>query len=144
LIKAAGGIDLQLLGIGRNGHLGFAEPGSSLASRTGLVVLTEETVTDNARFFDSPDQVPRYAITMGVATILEARSVLLLASGSSKAGAVARAVEGPITSQVPASALQLHPDVTLLVDEEAAFFLEHRDYYRRIEEARTKLAAPAA
>lgn len=132
-IKKAGGIDLQILGIGRDGHIAFNEPGSSLASRTRLVALAEETIKDNARFFEREEDVPRYAISMGVGTILEAKRLLLLASGESKADAVAALVEGPITSQVTASALQLHPDAIVIVDEAAASKLKRKDYYRHVD-----------
>lgn len=128
-IKAAGGIDLQILGIGHNGHIAFNEPGSSLASRTRVKTLTEETIRANARFFDRPEDVPRYAITMGIGTILEAREILLLATGEGKAEAVAGAIEGAVTSMCPASALQWHPRVTFLLDEGAASKLRRRDYY---------------
>jgi len=133
-IRQAGGIDLQILGIGRNGHIGFNEPTSSLGSRTRLKVLSEETLEDNRKFFASSNGMPQCAVTMGIGTILEARRIVLLATGASKAQAVARAIEGPITAAVTASALQLHPDVTFLVDEEAAAELSQKDYYRRVFE----------
>lgn len=135
-IREAGGIDLQVLGIGPNGHIGFNEPASSLGSRTRVKSLTRETLEANAPSFESPDDVPRLAITMGVGTILEARSCLLLALGERKALPVRDMVEGPITAQVPASALQFHPDVIALLDEPAASLLLRRDYYRDAEEAR--------
>jgi glucosamine-6-phosphate deaminase len=138
-IRDAGGIDLQLLGIGSDGHIGFNEPGSSLGSRTRLVVLTEETIKDNARYFDSPDEVPCYALTMGVKTILEARQCLLLASGVHKAKMVALAIEGPITAQVTASALQQHSDTIVILDEDAADLLERKDYYKHAERAHAEL-----
>lgn len=131
-IIAAGGVDLQLLGIGSDGHIGFNEPGSSLASRTRVKTLTERTRRDNARFFDSIDQVPVHCITQGVGTILDARHLVLLAFGAGKADAIAAAVEGPVTASVPASALQLHPHVTVIVDEAAASYLERADYYRSV------------
>ena len=131
-IRAAGGIDLQLLGIGRNGHIGFNEPTSSLASRTRLKVLSRETLDDNSKFFGPGEENPRCAITMGIGTILEARKILLLATGASKAAAVAKSIEGPITCAVSASALQLHPDVTFVLDEPAAAQLAERDYYHRV------------
>lgn len=131
-IRAAGGIDLQLLGIGRNGHIGFNEPTSSLASRTRLKVLSRETLHDNAKFFGPREESPVCAITMGIGTILEARTILLLATGDSKATAVAKSIEGPVSSAVSASALQLHPDVTFLLDEPAASQLTQRDYYQRV------------
>jgi len=133
-IKASGGIDLQILGIGRNGHVGFNEPTSSLASRTRLKALSRETIEDNRHFFANESEMPKCAITMGIGTILDARRVLLLASGRSKAAAVAKAIEGPITSSVSASALQMHPDVTFIIDEDAAYSLTQRDYYRHVLE----------
>jgi glucosamine-6-phosphate deaminase len=132
LIRAAGGIDLQILGIGTDGHLGFNEPTSSLASRTRIKTLTPETRRDNARFFGGEDKVPHHVITMGLGTIMDCRTNLLLAFGASKAKAVARTVEGPITAMVPASILQLHPQTILLLDEEAASGLQRADYYRYI------------
>ena len=130
-IADAGGIDLQLLGIGRNGHIGFNEPPSSLGSRTRLTTLAEATRRDNASSFDDdPDMVPKRGITQGVGTILEARHVVLIATGEAKSGPIARAVEGPVTAMVPASALQLHPHATVLVDEAAGQQLQHADYYR--------------
>ncbi|HEX3004513.1 MAG TPA: glucosamine-6-phosphate deaminase [Angustibacter sp.] len=131
-IAAAGGVDLQLLGIGSDGHLAFNEPGSSLASRTRVKTLTEQTRADNARFFDSVDDVPRHVLTQGIGTILQARHLVLLASGAPKAEAVAACVEGPVTASWPASALQLHPHVTVLLDGAAAGALQRRDYYREV------------
>ena len=131
-IRNAGGIDLQVLGIGRNGHIGFNEPNSSLASRTRLKALSHETTEDNRKSFAPGEEMPKCAITMGIGTILDARRVLLLATGESKATAVAKAIEGPITSSVSASALQLHPDVTFILDEEAASLLTQKDYYRHV------------
>ena len=129
-IAAAGGVDLQLLGVGSDGHIGFNEPGSSLASRTRLKTLTDRTRADNARFFATADEVPRHVLTQGVGTILEARHVVLLAFGAATADAAARAVEGPVTAMVPASALQLHPHATVVVDDAAAAGLELAGYYR--------------
>lgn len=129
-IADAGGVDLQLLGIGTDGHIGFNEPGSSFASRTRVKTLTRQTRADNARFFDTVDDVPRHCITQGLGTILEARHLVLLAFGSGKAAAVAAAVEGPVTASCPGSAIQLHPHVTVVVDEEAAAQLRYADYYR--------------
>jgi glucosamine-6-phosphate deaminase len=129
-IRAAGGIDLQLLGIGTDGHIGFNEPTSSLASRTRIKTLTARTRKDNARFFGSEDAVPFHVITMGIGTILDTRKTVLLATGKNKAHAVAQAVEGPITSMNPASALQLHPSAIFCLDEEAASELTRADYYR--------------
>ena len=129
-IAATGGVDLQVLGIGRTGHIGFNEPGSSLASATRVKTLTEQTRLDNARFFDSLDDVPRHCLTQGLGTILRARHLLLFAFGDSKAAAIAGAVEGPVSSSLPGSAIQLHPLVTVIVDEAAASQLQHADYYR--------------
>lgn len=129
-IAAAGGIDLQILGIGTSGHIGFNEPGSSFASRTRVKTLIEQTRRDNARFFDSVDDVPMHCITQGLGTILSARHLFLLAFGARKAHAVAGAVEGPVTSSLPGSAIQLHEHVTVVVDEAAAAELAHADYYR--------------
>lgn len=129
-IRAAGGIDLQVLGIGRTGHIGFNEPGSSLASLTRVKTLTEQTRRDNARFFASLDEVPRHCLTQGLGTILRARELLLLAWGEAKAEALAAAVEGPVTAALPGSAIQLHPEVTVIVDEAAASRLRFADYYR--------------
>jgi glucosamine-6-phosphate deaminase len=129
-IHAAGGIDLQVLGIGTDGHIGFNEPTSSLASRTRIKTLTKRTLQDNARFFGSKDQVPHHVITMGIGTIMEARQNLLLAFGSKKARAIAAAVEGPITSVNPASILQLHPVTKVCLDKDSAAQLRRADYYR--------------
>ena len=134
-IVAAGGIDLQLLGIGTDGHIGFNEPSSSLASRTRIKTLTERTRADNARFFGGDlAQVPFHCITMGVGTIMASREVLLLAFGANKADAVAAAVEGPITAMNPASVLQMHPVAKCVVDEAAAAKLSRCDYYRWVFE----------
>jgi glucosamine-6-phosphate deaminase len=141
LIHDSGGIDLQVLGIGSDGHIAFNEPGSSLGSRTRLKTLTAETVRDNARFFGSEEAVPRLAVTMGVGTILESRRCLLLACGANKARAIRDAVEGPITAQVTASALQLHREVICIVDEEAAGLLSRRAYYQEVEELQSRLEA---
>ena len=129
-IAAAGGVDIQVLGIGRTGHIGFNEPGSSLASATRVKTLTEQTRIDNARFFDSLDDVPRHCLTQGLGTILRARHLLLFAFGEAKAEAIAGAVEGPVSSSLPGSAIQLHPLVTVIVDDAAASRLQHADYYR--------------
>ncbi len=132
-IRAAGGVDLQILGIGGDGHLAFAEPGASLAGRTSLVALAMETIRDNSRLFSSIDEVPRYAVTMGIGTILEARKCLLLAAGIHKAKAIRNAIEGPITSLCPASSLQAHPDTIAIIDEDAADLLELKDHYLYVE-----------
>jgi glucosamine-6-phosphate deaminase len=138
-IRDAGGIDLQVLGLGSDGHIAFNEPGSSLGSRTRLKSLASETVRDNARFFGGEDQVPRLAVTMGVGTILESRRCLLLAFGAHKAAAVRDTVEGPITAQVTASALQLHREVIGIFDESAASLLARREYYADVERAQERL-----
>ena len=132
-ISEAGGIDLQILGIGANGHIAFNEPGSSLGSRTRIKTLTSKTVEDNARFFDDSDMVPEYAITMGVGTVMEANEVLLLANGERKASAIQKTLEGPITAMVPASMMQLHRFAHLILDEDAASKLEY-DHHHGIAE----------
>lgn len=130
-IKNAGGIDLQILGIGSDGHVGFNEPTSSLASRTRIKTLTQQTVADNARFFDgNENDVPRHCITMGIGTIMEARTNLLLAFGSTKAEAISASVEGPVSAMIPASILQHHPCAKVFIDEAAAGQLKLTDYYR--------------
>lgn len=137
-IAASGGVDLQILGIGTNGHIAFNEPGSSLSSRTRVVGLTRSTIQDNARYFDSAADVPVQAISQGLGTILEARRIVLTASGAGKAAAVAQLVEGAISSRWPATVLQLHPDVVVVVDEAAGAQLELADdyrYARRLETA---------
>lgn len=131
-IVEAGGIDLQLLGIGRNGHIGFNEPTSSLGSRTRTKTLTESTRAANRSFFDRDEDVPRFAITMGIATILDARACLMLATGPAKAEAVAAMIEGPVSAYCPASALQLHPKVTVVLDKAAASRLRLVDYYHHV------------
>lgn len=133
-IRRLGGIDLQLLGIGKAGHIGFNEPLSALRSRTRVKALTPTTIHQNAPLFGGESKMPRRAITMGVGTIVEARRCLLLATGDSKAEILAQAVEGPITSMVTATALQLHPHCTVVVDDEAAGRLHGKDYYRWIFE----------
>jgi len=119
-IRKAGGIDLQILGIGSNGHIAFNEPGSSLGSRTRVKTLTEKTRQDNARFFKSPHEVPKYAITMGIGTIMDAKEQILLANDANKADAVKAAVEGPLTGQCPASVIQLHRKTFVIVTKDAA------------------------
>ena len=138
-ISQAGGIDLQLLGIGTDGHIAFNEPGSSLGSRTRIKTLAGQTIRDNARFFGGEGQVPRMAVTMGVGTILDSRQCLLLAIGEHKAKAIRDTVEGPVTAQVTASALQLHRDVVVVLDEAAAGLLERREYYDQVERVRREL-----
>lgn len=132
LIEAAGGIDLQLLGIGRSGHIGFNEPLSSLMSRTRQKALTPVTYAQNSPLFDRPEEMPKRAFTMGVGTILDARRIVMMVTGKEKAEILAKAVEGPITSMVSATALQLHPHVVVIVDEDAATLLQGKDYYRWI------------
>ena len=129
-ISAAGGIDLQLLGIGTDGHVGFNEPGSSLASRTRVKTLAEPTRRDNARFFDAIDDVPIHCVTQGLGTIREARHLVLLAFGAAKAEAVAAAVEGPVSASAPGSIIQLHPRVTVVIDDAAAGRLTRLEYDR--------------
>ncbi|MDJ0338199.1 glucosamine-6-phosphate deaminase [Cryobacterium sp. PH31-O1] len=129
-IEAAGGVDLQLLGIGRTGHLGFNEPGSSFASLTRVKTLAPASRADNARFFATPEEVPRHCITQGLGTIRRARHLVLLAFGAEKASAIAAAVEGPVTASQPGSAIQLHEHVTVVLDEEAAAELANLDFYR--------------
>jgi glucosamine-6-phosphate deaminase len=128
-IREAGGIDLQVLGIGTDGHIGFNEPSSSLASRTRIKTLTQQTVKDNAHYFGGEDQVPRHVITMGIGTILEARENVMLAFGGKKAAVVAAAVEGPVTAINPASALQMHAETKVFLDAAAATKLQRSDYY---------------
>jgi len=132
-IAECGGIDLQVLPIGSDGHIGFNEPSSSLGSRTRIKTLTKQTIDDNARFFEAGEKVPIYAITMGVGTILEAKRIILLASGEAKAEAVAGAIEGPVTSMNTASALQLHKRVTFYLDKAAAGKLEMHEYFEWIQ-----------
>ena len=119
VIKSLGGIDIQLLGIGGNGHIGFNEPDTSFIRDTHCVKLTDETIEANSRFFASKDEVPKYAYTMGIGSIMQAKKILLVASGKGKAQAIYDTVCGPITPNVPASVLQLHPDVTIVADEDA-------------------------
>lgn len=133
-IRAAGGVDLQILGIGANGHIAFNEPASSLASRTRMAALTRTTIEDNARFFQDPADVPVQVLTQGLGTIREARRIVLTASGERKARAVAQMVEGPLSARWPASSLQLHPEVTVVIDEAAASQLELAEYYRFTQE----------
>jgi glucosamine-6-phosphate deaminase len=139
LIDAAGGIDLQILGIGTEGHIGFNEIGSSFSSRTRVKTLTEKTRRDNARYFERLEDVPSMALTMGLGTIMDSKAVLLLATGASKAHAIRAAVEGPVTAMMPASILQFHENVTFLLDDAAASGLQHQDYYRQSESNRRKI-----
>lgn len=139
-IAAAGGIDVQVLGIGSDGHIAFNEPGDSLASRTHTVTLNEQTIDDNARFFEKKEDVPIYACTMGVGTVLDARKCVLVANGKGKVKAVAAMIEGPISGMCTASALQMHNDTQVFLDEEAARGLKLADYYRWIQ--KNKPTAP--
>ena len=134
-IAEAGGIDLQILGIGSDGHIAFNEPGSSLASRTRVKSLTRQTRIDNARFFDGDvEQVPKLCLTQGLGTIMEARHLVLVATGGNKAEAVHQMVEGPISAMWPATVLQMHPHVTVMLDDAAASRLQLGDYYRHAYE----------
>lgn len=148
-IVSLGGIKLQVVGIGRDGHIGFNEPGTSLTSRTHMITLAQSTITDNANLFFGGDekQVPRWALSMGVGTVLDSDEVLMIAFGANKADAIHGMLEGPITSMNTSSALQLHPNVTVVLDEAAASKLKYRDYYHRIapgnEEAMLKFLAAA-
>ncbi len=138
-IGSVGGIDVQVLGIGKNGHIAFNEPGSALSSRTRLKILTRETVEANRPFFKDAEDVPRFCLTMGIGTILEAKMVLLLASGKGKAEIIARAIEGPVTASIPASALQFHPRAKFIIDEPAASELVNAPYYRWAYENKDKV-----
>ena len=141
-IVDCGGIDLQILGIGSDGHIAFNEPTSSLGSRTRIKTLARQTIEDNARFFERPEDVPIYAITMGVGTILDAGKIILLASGENKSTAVAAAIEGPVTSMITASALQLHESVRAYLDKSAASKLQMVEYYEWVDTHRPN--APSA
>lgn len=134
LIAEEGGIDLQLLGIGRSGHIGFNEPLSSLQSRTREKALTPVTIAQNSPLFDKPEEMPKQAMTMGVGTILDAKRIIMLVTGNEKAKILAKAVEGPVTSMISASALQLHQKCTVIVDEDAAADLTEKEYYHWIFE----------
>jgi len=132
-IAAAGGIDLQLLGIGSDGHIAFNEPGSSLASRTRIKTLTRQTRADNARFFGGDvDAVPRHCLTQGLGTIMSARHLVLLATGNAKAEAIHQLVEGPVSAMWPATVMQHHPHATVLLDEAAASRLQLSGYYQEV------------
>ncbi|MEH6584850.1 MAG: glucosamine-6-phosphate deaminase [Halioglobus sp.] len=132
-IRNSGGIDIQLLGIGRNGHIGFNEPTSCMTSRTRVKTLTRETIADNARFFSADETQPHLSITMGIGTIMEAKLVVLLATGESKAEAIKSMIEGPISAWNPASALQMHPSTVVIIDEAAAGELSDPDFFKHIE-----------
>lgn len=137
-IRERGGVDLQILGVGTDGHIGFNEPGSSLASRTRIKTLIDQTRKDNARFFRSIDDVPHHVVTQGLGTIMDARHVILIATGARKAQAVRDFVEGPVAAICAASVLQLHPHATILIDEAAASSLKLADYYRHAFENKPK------
>jgi len=132
-IQQCGGVDLQILGIGSDGHIAFNEPSSSLGSRTRIKTLAKQTIEDNARFFGKSEEVPIYAITMGVGTILEAKKIILMANGRNKAAAIAGAIEGSVTSMCTASALQLHRDTVFVLDHDAASGLKMLDYYEWVQ-----------
>lgn len=127
VIRTLGGVDLQLLGLGNNGHIGFNEPGAAFEKETHLVDLTESTIQANSRFFEKPEDVPTQAYTMGIKTIMQAKKILFVVNGIGKADIVAKAFWGPVTPQVPASILQMHPDVTLVADEEALSAAPYRE-----------------
>ncbi|MDR0436452.1 MAG: glucosamine-6-phosphate deaminase [Propionibacteriaceae bacterium] len=131
-IAAAGGVDVQILGVGANGHIGFNEPTSSLASRTRIKTLAPRTITDNARFFESAAAVPRHCITQGIGTIMDARAIVLVATGDTKAEAIAAIIEGSVTSMWPGSVLQLHRHATCVIDEAAAGSLKLKGYYKQV------------
>lgn len=138
-IHELGGIDIQILGIGSNGHIGFNEPTSSLRSRTRIKTLTPKTLRDNARFYSEDENQPALAVTMGIGTILDTHRILLQAFGTKKAEAIRTTVEGPVSSLVPGSALQLHSDVTLYLDPDAASLLSLRDYYEDAQRREAEL-----
>ena len=131
-IRTAGGVDIQILGVGSNGHVGFNEPTSSLSSRTRMKTLAPGTLQDNARFFSSIDEVPRHCVTQGLGTIMDARNVVLVATGKHKAKAVAAIIEGPVTAMWPGSILQMHQHATVVIDEEAASGLQMADYFKQV------------
>ncbi|MBQ4846936.1 glucosamine-6-phosphate deaminase [Pseudoalteromonas sp. MMG013] len=140
-IAQKGGIDIQLLGIGRNGHIGFNEPSSGLTSRTRVKTLTKATIDDNARFFGVDEYQPHLSITMGIGTILDAKKVVLLATGENKADAIQAMIEGPLTAACPASALQMHRDAVIVIDTAAASKLKDIEFYQHIEAENQKLQA---
>ena len=134
-IEIAGGVDVQILGIGSNGHIGFNEPFSSFSSRTRVKTLTAQTREDNARFFSHIDEVPRHCVTQGLGTIMDSHAAVLVATGENKADAVAAMIEGPVAASCPGSILQFHPDVTIVVDEAAASKLANTEYFRYLQQA---------
>jgi len=131
-ILTAGGIDLQLLGIGKNGHIGFNEPTSSLSSRTWIKTLTQETRDSNRRFFERLEDVPKYALTVGIGTILASEECIIVGTGVDKAAAIKAMIEGPVSAACPASALQMHRNVTVLIDNDAAQNLDPMEYYQHV------------
>lgn len=135
-IKAQGGIDIQILGVGRNGHISFNDPGSSLGGRTRVRVLEERAVLDYSKLFKSKDEIPRYSLSMGLGTIMEARRILMLAYGREKAEILKKMAEGPVSAEVPGSILQMHPRVTLIVDEDAASLLTRREHWKAVYQHR--------
>jgi glucosamine-6-phosphate deaminase len=141
MIREKGGIDIQLLGIGSNGHIGFNEPSSGLMSRTRVKTLAPATIRDNARFFSSDEEQPHLSITMGIGTILDSHQTVLLATGEAKAEAIAATVEGPLTASCPASALQMHPNAVIVIDEGAASQLKNTEFYKHVERENLKLKA---
>lgn len=130
-IDQAGGIDLQILGLGSNGHIGFNEPSSSLVSRTRVKSLTQQTISDNSRFFAPHETQPHLCITMGIGTIMEAKEILMIATGKNKADAVVNMIEGPLSAWCPASSLQMHRNVTIVLDNDSAHKLQLKDYYKQ-------------
>jgi glucosamine-6-phosphate deaminase len=139
-IDAAGGVDIQILGLGANGHIGFNEPTSSLVSHTRVKTLAQRTLSDNARFFANAESVPTHCVTQGLGTIMRARKIVLVAQGATKAAAVAAVVEGPVSSMWPGSVLQNHEHVVVLVDSAAGAQLCLRDYYQQIQEHKSRVS----
>lgn len=137
-IEEADGIDLQILGIGANGHIAFNEPGSSLGSRTRIKTLTQKTIEDNARFFETEEEIPRHAITMGIGTVMEADQIVLIASGERKADAVKSTLEGPVTAMVPATIVQMHEEAHVIIDEGAASRLDYKHHHGIAEPKHTE------
>lgn len=140
-IRSEGGIDLQILGVGRDGHMAFNTPGSSLGSRTRVKTLEESSLENYLKLFKSKDKAPRFALTMGLGTILETRRALILAFGREKADIVRRIVEGPVTAEVPGSVLQFHPRATLVLDEAAASLLVRRDYWKWVYQNKARVGS---
>lgn len=139
-IKDHNGIDLQVLGLGANGHIGFNEPTSSLSSRTRIKTLTQQTLVDNSRLFQPDEEQPKMAMTMGIATIMDSRYVLLMATGKNKAKAVKDMITGPVSAMCPASILQMHENVVIIVDKDAASELENQEYFQFAEQQNTLIS----